>query len=63
MNYMVDPDSRDGCGKTALHRAVARGQEDIVREMLLKGVNSQAKVGDQTPAGDDLTFDWSGITV
>jgi ankyrin repeat protein len=58
LEYVTDPDARDGDGKTAFHRAVAKGQEEIVRTMLMKGVNSQAKVGAQTPMTEEMNFDW-----
>ncbi|KAH6665776.1 ankyrin repeat-containing domain protein [Halenospora varia] len=55
-------DKRDSEGRTAFHRAVAGGNEGIVRLLLQRGVNHQAKVGDQTPTlGDDFTFDWGMI--
>ena len=45
LDYAGDVDARDCLGQTAFHRAVAMGWEEIVRLMLLRGVNSQAKVG------------------
>lgn len=45
LDYARDVDARDCLGQTAFHRAVAMGWEEIVRLMLLRGVNSQAKVG------------------
>lgn len=52
---------RNHCGETALHAAVTAGHEDVVRVMLAHGVDSQAKVGVQTPVLDS-TFDWNMIT-
>ncbi|CAD0090648.1 unnamed protein product, partial [Aureobasidium mustum] len=51
---------RNHCGETALHAAVTAGHEDVVRVMLAHGVDSQAKVGIQTPVLDS-TFDWNMI--
>lgn len=47
LDFMMagEHDARDCLGQTAFHRAVAMGWEEIVRLMLLRGVNSQAKVG------------------
>ena len=45
LNGSEEVDARDCLGQTALHRAVAMGWEEVVRVMLLRGVNSQAKVG------------------
>lgn len=60
LNYVTnDLDSRDLNGKSAFHLAVAKGDEEIVRSMLLKGVNSRAKVGEQTPGVEKAGFDWS----
>ncbi|KAI4724572.1 hypothetical protein E4T49_07715 [Aureobasidium sp. EXF-10728] len=50
---------RNHCGETALHAAVTAGHEDVVRVMLAHGVDSQAKVGIQTPI--DATFDWNTL--
>jgi hypothetical protein len=54
LDYASDVDARDCLGQTAFHRAVAMGWEEIVRLMLLRGVNSQAKVGGLVGAGQQL---------
>lgn len=54
LDYATDVDARDCLGQTAFHRAVAMGWEEIVRLMLLRGVNSQAKVGGLAGAGQQM---------
>ncbi|RDL37715.1 uncharacterized protein BP5553_05148 [Venustampulla echinocandica] len=45
LKYIRDPNTRDCLGQTAFHCAVAQGHEEIVKFMLVKGINSQAKIG------------------
>ena len=61
LNYVTELNSRDRNGKSAFHYAVERGNEQMVRSMLLKGVNSKAKVGEETPAGDQPSFNWAMV--
>ncbi|KAI4746620.1 hypothetical protein E4T50_03083 [Aureobasidium sp. EXF-12298] len=60
LQHCVSINVRNHCGETALHAAVTAGHEDVVRVMLAHGVDSQAKVGIQTPVLDS-SFDWNMI--